>query len=372
MKAVLRATARSSVATIFPRRAVSSTSPAASASAVERMVRPASRSARSESSGTNAPSTKTMRRATNEASAPAASLARAFAVASGGAASGFASRTRARRSVYFQSSRRRCGSPSASKRRNASSRKAATVPLPGSVPSARAKLAASAVSAAVLIGRISAFIAILSRLLAVLRVAARFQFKRQLLAAGLHDAAAREDMNDIGNDVVEQPLIMRDHHEAARFRAQTVDAVGHNLERVDIEAGIGLVEHAQPRLEQCHLQNLVALLLTAGETDVHTAAQHLLLDPELARDLAHALEKLRCGKLAFAALLPLGVERSAQKGHRRHAGNFQRILKCEKQPPRGALVRLEREQIFAVEQHLALGDLVVLLAGEHVGERGLA
>ena len=41
-------------------------SPAASASAIERMVRPGSRPARSDSSGTNAPSTKTMRRASIE------------------------------------------------------------------------------------------------------------------------------------------------------------------------------------------------------------------------------------------------------------------------------------------------------------------
>ena len=42
-------------------------------------------------------------------------LARALAAASGGPASGLASRISARRSVYFQSSTRRCGRPSARK-----------------------------------------------------------------------------------------------------------------------------------------------------------------------------------------------------------------------------------------------------------------
>src|SRR5262249_33813202 len=150
------------------------------------------------------PSTNTMRRASSEASVAAASLARPLAAASGGAASGLASRMSARKSVYFQSSSRRCGSPSVSNRPNASSRKAAIALAPGSDPRACEKFAASAVSAAVLIGRISAFIASLSRLLAVLRVAAGFQFERQLLVAGLHDASAREHVHYVGNDVVEQ------------------------------------------------------------------------------------------------------------------------------------------------------------------------
>ena len=69
-------------------------------------------------------------------------------------ASGFASRISARRSVYFHSSTRRCGSPAASNRLNADSRAAAA---PGSFPFAVANATLSAVSAAVLIGRISAF-----------------------------------------------------------------------------------------------------------------------------------------------------------------------------------------------------------------------
>ena len=97
--------------------------------AIERMVSPGSSSARSDSSGTNAPSTKTMRRPSIGAKAAPASLARALAAASGGAASGFASRISARRSVYFHSSTRRCGRPAVSNRRNAASRRSAA---PGS------------------------------------------------------------------------------------------------------------------------------------------------------------------------------------------------------------------------------------------------
>ena len=65
---------------------------------------PGSNAAMSDSSATNAPSTKTRRRvSTSPISAPA-DLASALPSASGGAASGLASRISARRSVYFHSS----------------------------------------------------------------------------------------------------------------------------------------------------------------------------------------------------------------------------------------------------------------------------
>src|SRR6266852_6400453 len=252
MKAVLSATATSPVGATLPRWAVICGSPAANVSASERMVRPASRSARSESSGTNAPSTNSRRRASIQARAAAALAARALAAASGAPARGFASRMSARL--------------------------------------AAAKVSASAVSAAVLIGPISAFIS--CRLFPVLRVAAGVELQRQPLAAGFHDAALGENVHHVRHDVIEQALIVRDHHETALGRTQPVDAVGDHLEGVDVEPGIGLVEHAEARLDERHLQDLVALLLAAGEPDVDAPAQHVLLDAELARELAHALDEI--------------------------------------------------------------------------------
>ncbi len=119
MNAVFSATATLSVGTTLPRCLAISGSPAASACAIERIVRPGSSAARSDNSGTKAPSTNTMRRASIAASIAPALAACAFAAASGGPASGLASRIRARRSVYFHSSTRRCGRPSAAKRPNA-------------------------------------------------------------------------------------------------------------------------------------------------------------------------------------------------------------------------------------------------------------
>src|SRR4051812_1589423 len=243
MKAVLSATATSSVGTMVPSCVATSASPEASACASERMLKPGSRSARSDSSATKAPSAKTMRRPSIEASSAPACAERVFAAASGAPASGLASRMSARRSVYFHSSTRRCGSPAASKRLNAASRRPAA---PGSAGRAFAKVTARAVSAAVFIGRISAFTTkpqTSRHLFLILGVAFFLQLERQLLAAGAHDTALRQHVHDIGHDVVEQPLIVRDHDEAALGRAQLVDALGDHLQRIDIEAGIGLVEH---------------------------------------------------------------------------------------------------------------------------------
>ena len=102
------------------------------------------------------------------------------------------------------------------------------------------------------------------------------------------------------------------------------------------------------------------------------AAQHVLVDAELARDLAHALHEFGHLELGLAALLALRVERGAQERHGGDAGNFQRILEGEKKALGGALVGRQGENVLAVEQHLALGDVVVGLAGEHMRERRLA
>src|SRR5581483_2091953 len=381
IRAVFSATAASSTATTLPICGVKESLPA-SACAMERMLSPFSRPARSESSQTKAPLTKTMRRLSTSPMTLPAVLARALSAASGGGANGLASRISARKSVYFHSSTRLCGRPCASKRLKASSCNAATVPFPGSLFLTAAKVLASPNSAAVFTGLTSTFIANLfpchsgtargagpgiqkqirslrleSRLAAsrrrgmtnrrashhlvlVFGIAARFQFQRQIFAAALHHAAFRQHMHHIRHDVIEQPLVVGDDDHRSLRRAQAIDAVGDHAQRIDIEAGIGLVQHRQARLQQCHLQHLVALLFTAGKTDIHRAAQHLLVDAEPASHLAHAFEKFRRGQLRLAAPLALCIERGAQESHRRDAGNFQGILKGEKNALGGALVRL--------------------------------
>ena len=94
------------------------------------------------------------------------------------------------------------------------------------------------------------------------------ELERQLLAAGPDDAAVRQHVDDIGHDVVQQALVVRDDENRAIRAAHRVHAVRDDLQRVDVEPGVGLVEDRQRRLEHRHLKDLVALLLAAGEAFV--------------------------------------------------------------------------------------------------------
>ena len=166
---------------------------------------------------------------------------------------------------------------------------------------------------------------------------------------------------------------MRDDDHRALRRAQPVDAVGDDLQRVDVEAGIGLVEHGEPRLQQRHLQNLVALLLAAGKADIDARGAaspgRCRAWPAVSRT---SLMNSGVDNSALAARLALRVERGAQERHGGDARHFHRILEGQEHALGGALVRRHAEDVLAVEQHLAFGDLVVVLAGQHIGERRLA
>ena len=75
-------------------------------------------------------------------------------------------------------------------------------------------------------------------------------------------------MHEVRHDVVEQPLVVRDDEHRVLLAAQRVHAVGDDAQRVDVEAGVGLVEDGELRIEHRHLEDLVALLLAAGEAFV--------------------------------------------------------------------------------------------------------
>src|SRR6185369_349092 len=231
-----------------------------------------------------------------------------------GSASGLASRISARKSVYFHSSMRRCGRPLASKRRNASSRSAVTAPLPGSLPRAAVKAALSACSAGVFMARTSADI--------------------------------------------RPPRPGTGHSPWPRARAR---APCRRFSR-----------RGQRRLQDRHLQNLIALLLTAGKSDVDGATEHFLADAEMIGGIAHEFHELRRGNFRFAPRLALGVERGAQEGHRSDTRHFHRILERKENTLGRAFIGRHLEDVVPVQQHFAFGHLVVVLSGQHVGERRFA
>src|SRR4051812_27967073 len=65
----------------------------------------------------------------------------------------------------------------------------------------------------------------------------------ELRAAVLDDAALEHDVDVRRLDEVQDPLIVRDDQDAERRAlAHRVDAVGDDLKRVDVQAGVRLVE----------------------------------------------------------------------------------------------------------------------------------
>ena len=103
-------------------------------------------------------------------------------------------------------------------------------------------------------------------------VAVGLELVRELGAALGDDAAVDEHVDEVGLDVAQDARVVRDEQDAHVAAARdAVDALGDDLERVDVEAGVGLVEDRDLRLQQLHLQDLVALLLAAGEALVDAA-----------------------------------------------------------------------------------------------------
>src|SRR5262249_43092411 len=153
----------------------------------------------------------------------------------GDGASGSTSRISARRSVYFHSSIRRFGSPARSKASKASRRASATLPEPGK--RSRATVNTSFTARPVSVFAKATFIPNSVASGCELRVAGLFQLQRQLLATAFDDLALRHHMHEVRDDVVQKPLIVGDHHHRTIGRAQRVDAVGGDPQRVDVEAG---------------------------------------------------------------------------------------------------------------------------------------
>lgn len=86
-------------------------------------------------------------------------------------------------------------------------------------------------------------------LLGELGVASLFQLQRQFLATRFDDAAIDVDMHVVGDDVVEQALVVGNDQEAAIGAAHGVDTVGNHFQRVDVQPRVGFVQDAEAGLQ---------------------------------------------------------------------------------------------------------------------------
>src|SRR5262249_7031802 len=90
---------------------------------------------------------------------------------------------------------------------------------------------------------------------------------------------------------------------------------------------------------------------------------HLLLDE---------LEERGGVQLGLDAVLADGVEGGAQEVHVADAGDLDGILEREEDAVAGALLGIHVEEVLALEEDLAIGDLVEITAGENARKGALA
>src|SRR5680860_1571285 len=80
------------------------------------------------------------------------------------------------------------------------------------------------------------------------------------------DPAVNENVHKVGLDVAQNAGVVGDQKDAEPSALlRSVHSFGDDLEGIHVEAGVGLVENREARLEQFQLQDLVAFLLASGE-----------------------------------------------------------------------------------------------------------
>ena len=186
------------------------------------------------------------------------------------------------------------------------------------------------------------------------------------------DPPAAQDVNVVGHDVVEQPLVVRDDDDGplGLRRALTPSATAFKASMSRPESVSSRM--AELRIEHGHLEDLVALLLAAGEALVDRPLEQVLAHVEELHLLLDELEERRGVELRQAAVLADGVDGRPEEVGVADAGDLDGILEGEEDALAGPLLGVQFQQILALEEDLALGDLVGVAAGEDAGERALA
>ena len=141
-------------------------------------------------------------------------------------------------------------------------------------------------------------------------------------------------------------------------------------QRVDIQAGVGLVQDGQRRLENRHLQGLVALLLTAGEPLVDRAAHEAAVHLDQLHPLLGQGQELRHIERVEAPAVPQRVEGGAQKVQVADPGDLDRVLEGQEDAGGGAVLGRQGQQVLPLEGHRS-GDVVGVVAGQDVGQGAL-
>ena len=148
-------------------------------------------------------------------------------------------------------------------------------------------------------------------------------------------------MHEVGHDVVQQPLVVGDHHHRPLRGPERIDAAGNGLQGVDIEPGVRFIEYRQRRFEHGHLENFVPLLFSARESFIDRPAEERVIHLQQRHPFTDQGHEVHRVKLRLAAVLAHLVQAGFEQIGIVHAGNLDRILEGEKHPFPRPFLRFE-------------------------------
>ncbi len=120
------------------------------------------------------------------------------------------------------------------------------------------------------------------------------------------------------------------------------------------------------------MQDFIAFLLPARETDIDGAFQHFILDAKLTRLAANHLHELKMVDFIFTLFTAARVDSPAKEAHAADTGQFNRVLKRQEHPGPGAFISLHFKDRNTVQQNIAAGDFIAVTPCQHIGKRAFA
>ena len=179
-------------------------------------------------------------------------------------------------------------------------------------------------------------------------------------------------MYKIRNDIVQQPLVVRDDDRGFFGCFESVDTFGDDAQSVNIQTAVGFVKNGETRFEHRHLENLVFLLLSSGEPFVDGTVVEFVGQFEHFLFLPHESKKFLRGKRFFSFVRPFLVECGSHEIGHAHAGYFDRILETEEHAGSGPHFRFHGQQILSAQPHFAFRHFIGGIAGKYSAERRFA
>mmetsp|Transcript_28826 Transcript_28826/g.84495 ORF Transcript_28826/g.84495 Transcript_28826/m.84495 type:complete len:268 (-) Transcript_28826:148-951(-) len=202
-------------------------------------------------------------------------------------------------------------------------------------------------------------------------IALGLELERERCVPRLHDLAVAHDVHVVRLDVVEEPLVVRDHDDSVIRPTVLVDTLRYFLQGVDVQPRVKLVEDGHGGLEKHHLQDLVALLLAAREALIDVAVEEVSLHGNRLKLLRDEGEELEGAHLLLARSEALFVKSHAEEVCVRDPWNLDGVLEGHEHALLGALLRVQREEVLALVGCRPTGHLVGVVPDESFRQRRL-